>query len=168
MSALGALEIRIHATGDDGTRSVVLHLAGESSTLGAEVVVTLDEVPFEVVNLQNLPWLKRDPELSRTGHLHHNATTRKERCLSPTNLEGADVPSVETLTTNLYIQGLIPDPVSHPSPRFQEKFDTVSHFCSPPFRLGMYDYSQTIRLITKTTLAKMARKVKSKQKTSTS
>lgn len=102
MSALGTLEVRIHKTGD-GTRLVVLHLAGESNALGAEIVVTLNEVPFEVVNLQNLPWLKRDPELSRTGHLHLDATTGKERCLPLANLNEADTPSIEPLSANLDI-----------------------------------------------------------------
>jgi len=133
MSALCALEVRIHTTGDDGTRLVVLHLAGESSALGTEVVVALDEIPFEVPNLQNLSWLKRDPELSRAGHLHLDATTRKERCLPLANLNETDTPLIESLSADLDIQGLIPNPVSHPSPRLQEKFDTVSHLRSPPF-----------------------------------
>lgn len=101
MSALGALEARVHETAHV-TRLVVLHLA-ESSALGAKIVVAFDERAFEVANLENLHRLETTPELARPRHLHRDATTRKERCLSPTNLEGANCPSIEALTTKLNV-----------------------------------------------------------------
>src|SRR3989344_4209644 len=113
ISALSALEDRIHTTGDNGARLVTLHLAGEGTALGAEIVVAFDEVAPEVANLENLHRQKRDPELSRAGHPHLNATTRKERCFSLANLEGADRPSIESLTAQLDVQRLVPDPVQH-------------------------------------------------------
>lgn len=98
VSALGALEVRVYETAHPLTLPVTLHLAGESSTLGAEVVIALDEIAFEVANLENLHRLERTPELVRPRHLHHDTATWKERGFSLANLERANCSSVETLT----------------------------------------------------------------------
>ncbi len=136
MSALGALEVAIHATGHI-IPLVVLHLAGESGTLGAEIVIALDEVALEIADLENLHPLEGAPELVRPRHLHHHATTRKERCFPVANLEGANSSSVEFPRTKLHVQRLIAHPERHPCPRFKKDFNAVSHFRSPPIRLEM-------------------------------
>ena len=64
ISAPGALEDRIHTTGDNGARLVTLHLAGEGGAFGAEVLVALDDVAPEIENLENLHRLEGTPELA--------------------------------------------------------------------------------------------------------
>ena len=88
MLAPGALEAPAPTETSHATWLVPFHPAGESGAFGTEVAVAFDEVAFEVADLENLHRSESDPELIRPRHLHLDATTRKERGFSLTNLEG--------------------------------------------------------------------------------
>ena|SRR3989344_8215287 len=135
MSAPGTLEVRVYET-THITRLVAVHLAGECGALGAQVMVALEEITFEVTDLKNLHRLKGDPELVRPRHLHFNTTTWKERDLSLTNLEGANSSSVELPRAKFHVQRLVAYPERHPRPRFEKDLDAVSHFAHLLFGLG--------------------------------